>query len=61
MFTEVLASNKSLFAVFNPAANRMDTLLHEQMSQENSDTRRSGNFVASYLLCGEGLFSKPVD
>ena len=37
MFTEeVVASNKSLFAEFNPAADRVDTLLHEQMSQDNS-------------------------
>ena len=37
LFTEeVVASNKSLFAEFNPAADRVDTLLHEQMSQDNS-------------------------
>lgn len=37
MFTEeVVASNKSLFAEFSPVAGRVDTLLYEQMSQNNS-------------------------
>ena len=41
LFTEeVGASNKPLFAEFNPAVGRMDTLL-----------RKSGNFVASYCFC----------
>ena len=41
LFTEeVVSSNKPLFAEFNPAVSRMDTLL-----------RRSGNFVASYCFC----------